>query len=77
MAFIRTPNTILMLQVVCNECLHTQEAEILNGVVLEDGTVDGYCGSAANYCNACDSSNVTGLGVLERPATMSALHGEI
>ncbi len=56
---------IIWMHLICNDCKGTQRTEICNPTVLADGTVDGYVGSAGNYCDACDSTNLTVLGATE------------
>lgn len=54
----------LELVLICVNA-HITSADIINPVVHPDGTVDGYAGSSADYCNVC---GLSGLTILETRA---------
>lgn len=54
------------IQIGCNDCTHMQEAEVLRETDLGNGEAEYLTGSGAHYCNECDSSNVTWLGIIEK-----------
>lgn len=41
--------------------MHVTGAEIVGAVINADGSVSGYTGSSAHYCDVCGSSNMTPL----------------
>lgn len=52
---------MIVLDSIC-EAAHITSTKIINAVVLDDQTVDGYTGSSADFCDVCGSSVMTPLG---------------
>lgn len=45
---------------------HLTETELLSPTVLEDGSVEGYTGSDAEFCPVCDSSKMVAMDTIEK-----------
>lgn len=41
--------------------MHLTEVEMHDPVISEDGSVQGYVGSSADFCDVCDSSSMTAM----------------
>jgi hypothetical protein len=52
-----------IIKMVCPDCMVAYDVELLNAAVAADGTVNGYASSTADFCVACESSNVECLGL--------------
>lgn len=54
--------------VVVSSCekMHITETELINPVDTGDGMLEGYTGSASEFCPVCDSSQMTAMDLVER-----------
>lgn len=53
------------VSITCLDCDHNYKVKILNAVE-EDGFVDGYTGSDADFCVECDSDNLETVAIVAR-----------
>lgn len=63
----------LELRVLCAKG-HTQTVPLINASVDEAGNVDGYAGSAADYCDTCEAHIVSSVACYSTDPTAAPEH---